>query len=92
MRATPLAAMTQESWASFEDAKRAIDAIVPYETRRSAAWSAGASATSGSTPSTSSGRSLYGGQPRLHEEEVSRNPLGPLQGWGEGVGQTLLTR
>ena len=29
---------------------------------------------------------LYGGQPRLHEEEVSRNPLGPLQGWGESAG------
>jgi len=26
---------------------------------------------------------LHGGQPRLHEKEVTRNPLGPLQGWGE---------
>lgn len=25
---------------------------------------------------------LHGGQPRLHEKEVTRNPLGPLQGWG----------
>jgi hypothetical protein len=22
---------------------------------------------------------LYGGQPRIHEQEVSRNPLGPIQ-------------
>lgn len=26
---------------------------------------------------------LHGGQPRLHEREVTRNPLGPLQGWGQ---------
>jgi hypothetical protein len=26
---------------------------------------------------------LYGGQPLLQEHEHSRNPLGPLQGWGE---------
>lgn len=26
---------------------------------------------------------LYGGQPRVHEKEVARNPLGPLQGWGD---------
>jgi hypothetical protein len=25
---------------------------------------------------------LHGGQPRLHEKEVTRNPLGPFQGWG----------
>lgn len=28
---------------------------------------------------------LYGGQPRIHEQEVTRNPLGPLQGWGDIV-------
>jgi hypothetical protein len=28
---------------------------------------------------------LYGGQPRVHEKEVARNPLGPLQGWGDQV-------
>jgi hypothetical protein len=26
---------------------------------------------------------LYGGQPLIHEQEISRNPLGPLQGWGD---------
>lgn len=26
---------------------------------------------------------LKGGQPRMHETAVERNPLGPLQGWGE---------
>lgn len=26
---------------------------------------------------------LHGGQPRVHEREVSRNPLGPFQGWGQ---------
>lgn len=33
---------------------------------------------------------LHGGQPRLHEREVTRNPLGPLQGWGGTVGSRLL--
>lgn len=28
---------------------------------------------------------LYGGQPNIREQEVSRNPLGPLQGWGDAV-------
>ena len=28
---------------------------------------------------------LHGGQPRFHEREVTRNPLGPLQGWGQQV-------
>ena len=32
---------------------------------------------------------LYGGQPNLKEQEVTRNPLGPLQGWGDGVGTLL---
>jgi len=33
---------------------------------------------------------LRGGQPRLHEKEVTRNPLGPLQGWGQQVAPRLL--
>ena len=33
---------------------------------------------------------LYGGQPVLHQEEITRNPLGPLQGWGESVGPTIV--
>jgi hypothetical protein len=32
---------------------------------------------------------LYGGQPRVHERDVSRNPLGPLQGWGSQVVPSL---
>jgi hypothetical protein len=28
---------------------------------------------------------LHGGQPRMHEKETVRNPLGPLQGWGQQV-------
>ena len=32
---------------------------------------------------------LHGGQPRLHEREVTRNPLGPLQGWGQQVGPNV---
>jgi hypothetical protein len=28
---------------------------------------------------------LQGGQPLVHEREVTRNPLGPLQGWGQQV-------
>jgi hypothetical protein len=32
---------------------------------------------------------VHGGQPRIHEKEVSRNPLGPLQSIGEGVGSAL---
>lgn len=31
----------------------------------------------------------HGGQPRIHEKEVSRNPLGPLQSIGEAVGSAL---
>jgi hypothetical protein len=33
---------------------------------------------------------LHGGQPRVHEKESTRNPLGPLQGWGGQVGPGLL--
>jgi hypothetical protein len=33
---------------------------------------------------------LHGGQPRVHEKEVTRNPLGPLQGWGQQVGPSLI--
>jgi hypothetical protein len=33
---------------------------------------------------------VYGGQPTVHETEVNRNPLGPLQGWGDwAVGKAL---
>jgi hypothetical protein len=32
---------------------------------------------------------LYGGQPKIHEHEVSRNPLGPLQGAAEAAAGTL---
>lgn len=32
---------------------------------------------------------LHGGQPRIHEKEVTRNPLGPLQGWGQQVAPDL---
>jgi hypothetical protein len=28
---------------------------------------------------------VYGGQPNFHETQVDRNPLGPLQGWGDWV-------
>lgn len=28
---------------------------------------------------------LYGGQPNLHEQEVTRQPLGPVQNFGESV-------
>ena len=33
---------------------------------------------------------VYGGQPTLRETEVERNPLGPLQGWGDWVGGKAL--
>lgn len=33
---------------------------------------------------------LYGGQPLVHEKEVTRNPLGPLQGWGQTVTPRVL--
>lgn len=33
---------------------------------------------------------LHGGQPRVHEKEETRNPLGPLQGWGEHVAPRAL--
>jgi hypothetical protein len=163
--------LTQESWATFEDAKKAIDAVVPYETRRreldaermdpyrnpaiviltysdvAQRFAVGAIKAEeldrGVRECLTAGKSctgyqievrrverhrvgnfwldifnfkrevdvrgwtfralilfvddlvvytLYGGQPRLHEEEISRNPLGPLQGWGEGMGQSILTR
>ena len=32
---------------------------------------------------------VHGGQPRIHEKEVTRNPLGPLQSFGEAVGSAL---
>lgn len=32
---------------------------------------------------------LYGGQPRIVEQEVTRNPLGPLQSWGDAAGRML---
>lgn len=32
---------------------------------------------------------LIGGQPTITEYEVQRNPLGPLQGWGDQMLQTL---
>lgn len=164
--------LTQDSWASFEEAKKAIDAIVPYETRRTELdaehmdpyknpaitllsysdvvqrFAVGATIKAeeldrGVRECLTAGKActgyqievrrverqrvgsfwldtfnfkrevdvrgwtfralllfvddlvvytLYGGQPRLHEEEISRNPLGPLQGWGEGMGQTLILR
>jgi hypothetical protein len=28
---------------------------------------------------------LYGGQPIVHEMERNKQPLGPLQGWGDIV-------
>ncbi|MBS1135849.1 MAG: hypothetical protein H6R02_2990, partial [Burkholderiaceae bacterium] len=28
---------------------------------------------------------VYGGQPNVLELQVDRNPLGPLQGWGDWV-------
>lgn len=27
----------------------------------------------------------FGGQPNFHEQQITRNPLGPLQGWGEAL-------
>ena len=32
---------------------------------------------------------LYGGQPMVHEVEVTRQPLGPLQGFGESMGNLV---
>lgn len=32
---------------------------------------------------------VHGGQPRIHEKEVTRNPLGPLQSFGEAAGSAL---
>ena len=32
---------------------------------------------------------LHGGPPLAHEKEVSRNPLGPLQGWSQQVAPKL---
>jgi hypothetical protein len=28
---------------------------------------------------------VYGGQPAINERQVTRNPLGPLQGWGDAI-------
>lgn len=28
---------------------------------------------------------VYGGQPAMNERQVTRNPLGPLQGWGDSI-------
>jgi hypothetical protein len=33
---------------------------------------------------------VYGGQPSVHESEVDRNPLGPLQGWGDWAAGRVL--
>lgn len=33
---------------------------------------------------------LHGGQPKMHDKEVTRTPLGPLQGWGERIAPRLL--
>lgn len=33
---------------------------------------------------------LYGGQPKIHEHETDRNPLGPFQGMGEPIARELL--
>lgn len=35
---------------------------------------------------------LHGGQPRIHEKEVSRNPLGPIQDSVPPLVQPLLTK
>ena len=35
---------------------------------------------------------VHGGQPKVHELELSRNPLGPLQGFGESYLPTLIPR
>lgn len=35
---------------------------------------------------------LYGGQPVVHEDEITRNPLGPLQGIGESMGSALIVK
>ena len=32
---------------------------------------------------------LYGGQPNLREQEVTRQPLGPLQNFGESIGRLV---
>ena len=32
----------------------------------------------------------FGGQPKLEEISVTRNPLGPIQGWGDAMGGALL--
>ena len=33
---------------------------------------------------------LYGGQPRISEKEQNRQPLGPLQGWGDFLPDLVL--
>ena len=32
----------------------------------------------------------FGGQPKLEEISITRNPLGPIQGWGDALGGALL--
>lgn len=32
---------------------------------------------------------LHGGQPRIHDKEATRNPLGPFQGWGQQIAPRL---
>lgn len=32
----------------------------------------------------------FGGQPKIEEISISRNPLGPLQAWGESIGAGLV--
>jgi hypothetical protein len=165
-------ALTHETWSTFDDARGAIERIVPYETRRSALEEANISPyknpavallsysdvlqrfITGSTVRSedldrglreclAAGKSctgyqidvrrvdrnrvgnfwldlfnfkrevdvrgwtfrglilfvddtvvytLYSGQPVIREEEITRNPLGPLQGWGESAGSAVLGR
>ena len=163
---------TEDSWTSFDDAKAAIEKIVPYRTRRAElaqaridpqvnpgitilsfadvvqkfavgsavdpktldagirdCLAAGKSCTGYAVNLRSSRRSrignfwldvtnfrrevditgwtfnalillvddtavytVHGGQPKVHELELSRNPLGPLQGFGESYLPTLIPR
>jgi hypothetical protein len=163
-------AATQESWQNFDEAKAAIDTIVPYQTRRAELMqagidpyknpaitilsysdvvqrfavgssiqaeqlergireclTAGKSCTGYSIAVHHSYRNrtgnfwldsfsirrdvditgwsfnalilfvgdtvvytLYGGQPRVHEHEITRNPLGPFQEWGQSVAPVLV--
>jgi hypothetical protein len=33
---------------------------------------------------------VFGGQPKLEEFSITRNPLGPIQGWGDAIGASML--